>query len=102
MIRAKCNFVSGARHLFGEFQPSPIARTTRAGFPAARLFGGTSLVTTEPAATTEFSPIVTPPMIVAPVAIQTFLSIIIGFPIVTARRCDGSSGWPRSEEHTSE
>jgi hypothetical protein len=49
---------------------------TRAGFPPTRLFGGTSFVTTEPAATTEFSPTVTPPMIVAPVAIQTFAMVL--------------------------
>jgi hypothetical protein len=30
--------------------------------PPTRLFGGTSRVTTEPAATTAYSPIVTPPM----------------------------------------
>ena len=56
---------------------------TRAGFPPTRLFGGTSLVTTEPAATTEFSPTVTPPMTVAPAAIQTFLSITIGLAMTT-------------------
>jgi hypothetical protein len=33
-------------------QSSPIERMTRAGFPPTRVFGGTSLVTTEPAATT--------------------------------------------------
>lgn len=36
-------------------------------------------MTTEPAATTEFSPTATPPMMVAPAAIQTFLSITMGF-----------------------
>jgi hypothetical protein len=56
--------------------------------------GGTLLVTTEPAAATEFSPTVTPPMIVAPAAIHTFLSITMGFAIVKARRRDGSTGWP--------
>jgi len=39
---------------------SSIDRMTRAGFPPTRVFAGTSLVTTEPAATTEFSPTVTP------------------------------------------
>jgi hypothetical protein len=67
---------------------------TRAGFPPTSVLGGTSLVTTEPAATTEFSPTVTPPMMVAPAAIHTFFSITIGFPIVAARRCEGSRGWP--------
>ena len=51
-------------------------------------------MTTEPAATTEFSPTVTPPMMVAPAAIHTFLSITMGFPMVAARRCEGSMGWP--------
>jgi len=51
-------------------------------------------VTTEPAAATGFSPTVTPPIIIAPAASQTFRSIAIGFPIVAERRCDGSSGWP--------
>jgi hypothetical protein len=58
------------------------------------MFGGTSLVTTEPAATTEFSPTVTPPIVVAPAAIQTFLSITMGFAITDARRWEGSMGWP--------
>jgi hypothetical protein len=56
--------------------------------------GGNVLVTTEPAATTEFSPTVTPPMIVAPAAIHTFLSITMDFAVVKARRRDGSTGWP--------
>ena len=56
------------------FPQSLIERITRAGFPPMRVFGGTALVTTEPAATTEFSPTVTPPMMVAPAAIHTFFS----------------------------
>ena len=52
---------------------------TRAGEPATKLLAGTFLVTTDPAPMTEFSPIVTPPMIVTPAAIHTFLSIAIGF-----------------------
>jgi len=56
--------------------------------------GGTFLVTTEPAATTEFSPTVTPPTIIAPAAIHTFLSIAIGVPMVVVRRREGSNGWP--------
>src|SRR6185437_15161173 len=71
-------------HRRGLLQSSPIERITRAGFPPTRVFGGTSLVTTEPAATTEFSPIVNPPTMVAPAAIQTFLSMTMGFPIVAA------------------
>ena len=50
-------------------------------------------MTTEPA-TTEVSPTVTPPMIVAPAAIHTFLTIAMGFAIVNAHRRDGSTGWP--------
>lgn len=41
-------------------------RMTFAGTSAAKLFGGTSFVTTDPAPTTEFSRTVTPPSIVAP------------------------------------
>ena len=67
---------------------------TFAGFPQTRVLGGTFLVTMEPAATTEFSPTVTRPMIVAPAAIHTFLSITMDFAIVKARRRDGSTGWP--------
>ena len=59
---------------------------TRAGFPPTRVFGGTSLVTTEPAATTEFSPTVTPPMMVAPAAIQTFFSIAMSFAMTAVWR----------------
>src|ERR1700730_9745634 len=73
---------------------SAIERMTLAGFPPTRVLGGTFLVTTEPAATTEFSPTVPPPMIVAPAAIHTFLSITMGLAIVKARRRDGSTGWP--------
>ncbi|WP_254073229.1 hypothetical protein [Acidisphaera sp. S103] len=51
-------------------------------------------MTTEPAATTAFSPTVTPPMIVAPAAIQTFRSIAMGLAVTAVRRRDGSMGWP--------
>src|ERR1700678_788337 len=73
---------------------SAIERMTLAGFPPTSVLGGTFLVTTEPAATTEFSPTVTLPMIVAPAAIHTFLSITMGFAIVKSRRRDGSTGCP--------
>ena len=53
-------------------QLSSTERINRAEFPPTRLFGGTSLVTTEPAATTESPPTVTPPMMVAPAAIERF------------------------------
>src|SRR5436309_15845772 len=50
--------------------------TTIAGFPATITFGGTLLVTTDPAATTEFSPMLTPFKIVAFIPIQTLSAII--------------------------
>ena len=43
-----------------------------AGTPPTTVFAGISLVTTEPAATTEFSPTVTPGSIIAPAPIQAF------------------------------
>jgi hypothetical protein len=43
-------------------QSSAICLIGTAGFPATSVFGGTDFVTTEPAATTELSPIVTPRM----------------------------------------
>ena len=46
-------------------QNHPIVLMTLAGTPATTVLGGTSLVTTAPAATTEFSPMVTPGNIVA-------------------------------------
>jgi hypothetical protein len=42
-----------------QIQNHPIVLITLAGTPATTVLGGTSLVTTAPAATTEFSPIVT-------------------------------------------
>src|SRR5438552_8330167 len=52
--------------------------TTTAGFPATTVFGSTLFVTTDPAATTEFSPIVTPFRITAFIPIQTLSQILIG------------------------
>ncbi len=43
---------------------------TQAGFPPTRVLGEAFLVTTEPEATTELSPTITPPIIIAPAAIQ--------------------------------
>jgi hypothetical protein len=51
--------VAGGRRGRGNGLPPPdssMERITLAGFPPTMVFGGTSLVTTEPAATTEFSP----------------------------------------------
>jgi hypothetical protein len=40
----------------------------------------------DPVATTEFSLTVTPPMMIASAAIQTFFSMTIGFAVTPARR----------------
>src|SRR5207249_2678563 len=52
--------------------------TTTAGLPATTTFGSTDLVTTAPAATTEFSPMVTPFRITAFMPIQTLSAILTG------------------------
>src|SRR5437867_10688970 len=52
--------------------------TTTAGFPATTIFGLTLLVTTEPAATTALSPMVTPFKITAFIPIQTLSAIFTG------------------------
>lgn len=63
----------------GEPQASPqISLTTLAGTPATSVAGGTSRVTTAPAATTESAPMVTPGMMVAAAPIHTFVSATIG------------------------
>lgn len=63
-----------------------------AGIPPTTVFAATCFDTTAPAATTAFSPIVTPGNIVAPDPIHAFLLITIGFPI-KALRSVGSKGW---------
>ncbi len=50
-------------------------RMVRAGTPATSVAGGTSRLTTAPAATTAPSPIVTPPRTVAPAPSQTLAPI---------------------------
>src|SRR4051812_28392731 len=52
--------------------------TTMAGFPATTVFGATLLATTEPAATTEFSPMVTPFSMTAFIPIQTLSAMRTG------------------------
>src|SRR5436309_11608226 len=52
--------------------------TTTAGFPATTVFGSTLLVTTDPAATTEFSPMVTPLRMTAFMPIQTLSPMMTG------------------------
>ena len=54
-------------------------RITLAGFPAAKLFAGTSRVTTLPAPITQLSPIVTPGRIVVFAQIQQFFPTCTGF-----------------------
>lgn len=53
-----------------------------AGTPATTVLGGTSFVTTAPADTIEFSPIVTPGITIAPTPIHAFFLITIGVDIV--------------------
>lgn len=52
---------------------------TFAGTPPTKVLSGTSSVTTAPAATTAFRPIVTPGQMVAPMQIQAF-SLMVTFP----------------------
>jgi hypothetical protein len=52
---------------------------TRHGFPAARLYGGMSFVTTLPAPITHPSPMVTPPQTTTLDASQQLSFIVIGF-----------------------
>ncbi|PRZ44012.1 hypothetical protein CLV47_101136 [Antricoccus suffuscus] len=55
-----------------------LAPKTRAGTPATTISGGTSRVTTAPAATTDPCPTLTPARILAPAPIQTSLLITTG------------------------
>lgn len=52
-----------------------------AGIPPTIVLSGTSLETTAPAATTAFSPIVTPGKIVALAPIHAFFLMRIGLPV---------------------
>src|SRR5213083_943697 len=86
----------------------PNCLTSTAGLPATTVFDGTLLLTTDPAATTEFSPIRTPFKIVAFIPIQTLSAIFTGAVFnfgrdgrflkygaracASIRRCAGSSG----------
>src|SRR5437899_11869886 len=56
----------------------PNCLTATAGLPATSMFEGTLLLTTDPAATTEFSPILTPFKMVAILPIQTLSAIFTG------------------------
>ena len=73
-------------------QPSGISsvRTGRAGTPATTVLAGTSSVTTDPAATTAWSPMVTPGRIVADRPTQTLTPRRTG--AIRVGR-DGSKGW---------
>ena len=65
--------------ILGSSDYSSILRMIRAGIPPTIVSGGTSLLTTAPAATIEFSPTVTPGNIVAPAPIHAFRFITILF-----------------------
>lgn len=74
-------------------------RIWRAGFPKTSVFGGTSDITTAPAATMLPSPMVTPGMIMAARPIQTLSSITTGLTSSSAvgepaMRALGSAGCP--------
>ena len=62
----------------GDSRVSSSFLMTTAGLPATTTLGGTLFVTTAPAATTEFSPIVTPFKIVAFIPIQTLSAMMTG------------------------
>ena len=64
--------------------PSMLFRTL-AGFPPTITFGGTSLVTTLPAAIMELSLMLTPGQIVTPIPIYARLPIVIGLQKVAWR-----------------
>jgi hypothetical protein len=64
---------------------------TLAGIPATTVFSGTTLLTTAPAPTTEFSPTVTPGKMVAPAPIHAFRLITTGF-TTSAQRSSGITG----------
>src|SRR5699024_2134506 len=68
--------------------PSSTVRTTFAGEPITMLRAGTSLVTTEAAATTASSPMVTPGSTVTLAPIHTLLPTIILPGRISARRVD--------------
>ncbi len=85
--------VTAPRQEPGEGGTRPVlqrARTTRAGTPATSVRGGTSFVTTAPAATTASSPTVTPCRTVAPAAIHTPRPMRIGEVVIERRRVAGS------------
>ncbi len=66
---------------------------TRAGLPTATTFAGRSFVTTAPAPTTVFSPIVTPGHTTTPPPSQTLSPMTIGFAAShLSRRGPGSVG----------
>ena len=67
-----------AQRLSHRASPSEIVLSTRAGTPPTTVIGGTSFVTTAPAATTAQSPSVTPGRMVAFEPIQTFSPMRMG------------------------
>ena len=78
----------------GDCDYSVIFLMTRHGLLAQNTPSGMSLVTTLPAPTTVFEPIVTPGQMMAPPPIQTSTPISIGLPNSCLRRSRHSSdGW---------
>src|SRR6478735_8606605 len=74
--------------------PSMFSRITRAGLPTATTFAGRSRVTTAPAPTTVFSPMLTPGHTTTPPPSHTLSPIVIGAaPSHFSRRGPGSTGW---------
>src|SRR5450631_1487621 len=85
----------GGRQTPGICDPAVVmprsSRMTRAGFPTARTFAGRPLVTTAPAPTTVFSPIVTPGQTMTPPPSQTLSPIEIGLPASSLLRLGSAS-----------
>src|ERR1051326_8451491 len=78
MSNAENSALDVGRSAFGVCSCHSNFFTTIAGLPATTVFGSTVFVTTDPAATTEFSPIVTPFKITAFIPIQTLSQLLIG------------------------
>src|SRR5699024_6617236 len=70
-----------------------ICRMTLAGFPTATTFAGRSRVTTAPAPTTVFCPILTPGQTITPPPSHTLSPMVMGWAAShLSRRCCGSMG----------
>src|SRR5271157_1413362 len=74
-----------------KFNSQPTLRNTRAGFPATTVLSGTSFVTTLPAPTMAFSPMVTPQRIVELVPIEAPFLTTVGTTFQSASDCSDPS-----------